>query len=66
MEKDVMGKRIVVMDLRDAFYKAGDPRRRLEREDGRMIGNDHAAFANCPPDGFQRYFPGRPWRPTQE
>lgn len=53
---------IKVMDLRNAFYQAGDPRRRLERLDSQLIGNDHSAIQNVPQEAKIRYFPERPWR----
>ena len=48
-----------VVDARNAFYLASDPRRRIEKAYANQIGNDPNAFANCPPEGFQRIFPGR-------
>ena len=53
------------VDLRNAFYNAGDPRRALERADSEIVGYDYNAMANCPTEGFQTYFPGRPWKQTQ-
>ena len=53
---------IKVYDLRNAYYQAGDPRRRLERLDGRLIGNDRTGIQNVPQDAKVTYFPGRPWR----
>lgn len=53
---------IRVMDLRNAYYEAGDPRRRLERLDSKLIGNDHSEIQNVPQSAKVTYFPGRPWR----
>ena len=48
-----------VVDPRNAFYLESDPRRRIDNAYGNQINSDMNAFANCPPKGFQRYFPGR-------
>jgi len=55
---------VVVADLRNAFYKSGDPRRRKEYEDSHLVAYDHTAVANLPEHGYQTYFPGRPWIPN--
>lgn len=47
-----------IIDMRNAFYQAADPRRRLERLDSKLAGNDTRAFANCYPEAYQTYFPG--------
>lgn len=50
---------LTILDTRNAFYLSGDPRRRIDNRNGNQVNNDLSAFANCPPNGFQRYFPGR-------
>ncbi len=52
------------IDARDAYFKAGDPARRLERADSNLVQPDYTAMSNCPPEGYQTYFPGRPWIPN--
>ena len=49
---------LTFVDARNAFYLASDPRRRIDNRNGNQINNDCTAFANCPEQGFQRYFPG--------
>lgn len=53
---------IKVYDLRNAYFQAGDPRRRLERLDSQLIGNDRTEIQNVPQEAKVTYFPGRPWR----
>lgn len=53
---------IKVLDLRNAFFESGDPRRRLERLDSQLIGNDQTEIQNVPQKEKIAYFPGRPWR----
>lgn len=53
---------IKVYDLRNAYYQAGDPCRRLERLDSQLIGNDRTEIQNVPQEAKVTYFPGRPWR----
>jgi hypothetical protein len=53
---------VTVYDLRNAYFQAGDPRRRLERLDSQLIGNDRTEIQNVPQFTRVAYFPGRPWR----
>lgn len=55
-----------MLDLRNAFYEAGDPRRRLERADSKMVHYDRNATANLSNVADIRYFPNRPWNGEDE
>lgn len=44
------------IELSSSFYNQLDPRRRPEREDARMIQEDHKAMSNLPTRGFQHQF----------
>lgn len=62
-DKNGNGTTVVrVYDLRNSYFQAGDPRRRLERLDSQLIGNDRTEIQNVPQFGKIAYFPGRPWR----
>lgn len=50
---------MVFYDARNAFYMAGDPRRRIDERNGRLVGKDLSAPANLPQDAYQTYFPGQ-------
>ncbi len=49
-----------VTDLRNEYYQGIDPRRRIDYRNGMLVGKDYNAFANCPPYGYQTYFPDSP------
>lgn len=42
--------------FRNALKDKVDPRRRFERNDARMIYEDHTAMANCPPEPIYHTF----------
>lgn len=52
---------VSIVDLRNAFYQAGDPRRRIDEMNADIVRYDYNAMSNLPSEGFQRYAPGRPW-----
>lgn len=52
--------------LKQDFFLQLDPRREIERAEGSVIGNDLTAMSNCPPMGFQRYYPKPGYYPVPD
>lgn len=58
------GRGAVMHDLQLTFYSTLDPRRRLEKAQGRMVQEDQTAMANLSPQFIHREYPKsyeNPW-----
>ena len=62
MAKKPSSYNVSFMDMRNAFYLAGDPRRRPEKMDAAAMPYGKDSIANLNPKGFIRYVPGRPFK----